>query len=83
MAYYFACWLVRDMQLPDETALERLRRWDAGNTPPKGEEALQKVVGNAHLYGTSAYGCGLDREAPRRHKKHPVQHLDFTVFVEV
>ena len=82
-AFPFACWLVRDMELSDEVATQWLRRWDSGNTPPLGEDELRGILANAHAYGQAPYGCGLDREAPRRPKKHPVQHLDFTVFVEV
>jgi hypothetical protein len=83
VAFRAACWLVRDMQLPDETALGWLRQWDGSNRPPKGEEALRKAVGNAHTYGQSPYGCGLAREPVRRRGGHVVRVLDFTVRIEV
>jgi hypothetical protein len=83
IAFRAACWLVRDMQLPDETALGWLRQWDGSNRPPKGEEALRKAVGNAHAYGQSPYGCGLGREPVRRRGGHVVRVLDFTVRIEV
>jgi hypothetical protein len=79
VAYQSACWLVRDMQLPDAVALDYLRTWDAGNSPPKGEEALRKVVTNAHRYGRSPYGCGLRpvRSAGRGHG--PSFHFTFRI----
>jgi hypothetical protein len=70
VAFSFACWLVRDMQLADDVALQWLRLWDAGNRPPKGEDALRKVVAGAHAYGRAAYGCGRDRQAPRLRRGH-------------
>jgi hypothetical protein len=65
VAYSFACWLTRDMALPDDTALEWLRRWDAGNNPPKGEEALRKVVAIAKQYGVRPVGCGRETRGGR------------------
>jgi hypothetical protein len=81
VAYHFACWLVRDMRLPDEAALGWLRLWDAGNRPPKGEGALRKVVANAHAYGRNPYGQGRERRAPRGRHGHRLRHLRFTVEV--
>jgi hypothetical protein len=66
IAYCFACWLVRDLALADAPALEWLRRWDAGNNPPKGEQQLLKVIASAHAYGRSEYGSGLAEPAPRQ-----------------
>src|SRR5262249_43389837 len=37
IGYQFACFLVRDLALGDDIARDWLRRWDAGNLPPKGE----------------------------------------------
>jgi hypothetical protein len=59
VAFNFACFLVRDLGLPDEKALPWLDRWDAGNTPPKGEARLREILKNAHEYGQHAYGAGL------------------------
>jgi hypothetical protein len=36
IAYGAACFLVRDLRLPDEVALTWLSEWDAGNRPPQG-----------------------------------------------
>jgi hypothetical protein len=83
VAFRAACWLVRDMQLPDEAALGWLRQWDGSNRPPKGEEALRKAVANAHAYGQAPYGCGLGREPVRRRGGHVVRILNFTVRIEV
>jgi hypothetical protein len=58
VAYHFAAFLVRDLQLPDERALDWLSSWDAGNRPPKGEERLREILKNAHAYGRRAYGSG-------------------------
>jgi hypothetical protein len=69
VAFHFACFLVRDMQLPDATAFGWLACWDGGNRPPKGEEALRKVLANAHAYGRSPYGCGLVPATPRRGRR--------------
>jgi hypothetical protein len=82
VAYRFACWLVRDMALLDDVALEWLRRWDAGNAPPKGEGALRKVVASAHAYGRSAYGTGLRKESVGKLGGHSLRRLSFTVTVE-
>ena len=51
-------YLVRDMRLADDVALQWLERWDAGNRPPKGEKALRKVIASAHAYGRATYGSG-------------------------
>jgi hypothetical protein len=66
IAFRFAAWLVRDLALPDDTALAWLCRWDAGNSPPKGEAVLREILGNAHTYGRAPYGCGRQPEGPRR-----------------
>jgi hypothetical protein len=59
VAYHFACFLVRDLQLADDIALGWLERWDAGNSPPKGEARLREIIASAHAYGHHAYGSGL------------------------
>jgi hypothetical protein len=50
-AYRFACYLVRDLQLSDDTALHWLTEWDRGNREPLGESELNKQIHCAHLYG--------------------------------
>jgi hypothetical protein len=59
VAYHAACFLVRNLQLPDATALLWLRQWDDKNRPPKGEARLREVIVSAHAYGQRPYGCGL------------------------
>src|SRR5262249_47165868 len=51
VAYHFAAWLVRDLQLTDEAALAWLNHWDDGNRPPKGEARLKEILASVHLYG--------------------------------
>jgi hypothetical protein len=64
VAYHFACWLVRDLDLDDDAALAWLERWDVGNRPPKGRERLTEILANAHEYGRHAYGSGLAARTP-------------------
>lgn len=59
VGYHFAAFLVRDLALSDETALEWLLRWDCGNAPPKGEARLRQIVASARRYGRGPIGCGL------------------------
>jgi hypothetical protein len=66
VAFHFASWLVRDMALADDIALEWLERWDAGNSPPKGRAVLAEILANAHRYGRHAYGSGRPAVGPRR-----------------
>jgi hypothetical protein len=63
VAYGFACWLVRDLNLSDAEALPWLEQWDVGNTPPKGRERLTEILKSAHTYGQRAYGSGLNGAA--------------------
>jgi hypothetical protein len=80
IAYGFACWLVRDLRLPDDVALTWLSAWDAGNQPPKGEARLREILTSAHLYGTRPYGCGLAFAPPsKRHKRYDQSHIRFAV----
>jgi hypothetical protein len=65
VAYSFACWLVRDLALDDAIALDWLRRWDSGNSPPKGNDRLAEIVRSAHTYGQRPIGCGLTPERLR------------------
>jgi hypothetical protein len=58
IAYRLAAFLVRDLELSDDSALPWLRQWDAGNQPPKGDARLREIIQSAHTYGTRAYGCG-------------------------
>ncbi len=78
VAYRAACRLVRDLRLPDEIALQWLLRWDAGNTPPKGEARLREVIASAHAYGRQPYGSASP--APSR-GRHGVTVLRFSVEV--
>jgi hypothetical protein len=66
VAYSFACFLSRDLALPDDVCLAWLERWDSGNAPPKGRPALGEILGNAKRYGRSPVGCGLRPALPRR-----------------
>jgi hypothetical protein len=59
VGYRFACFLVRDLQIPDDDALMWLRTWDSNNNPAKGEECCKKWIASAHTYGSREYGCGL------------------------
>ena len=62
VAYHFAAFLVRDLGLCDEFALGWLARWDAGNSPPKGEARLREIIASAHAYGRRPYGAGLGHQ---------------------
>src|SRR5262249_48951938 len=64
--YSFACWLVRDLHLPDAVALDWMHRWDELNAVAKGEERLRELLKNAPSYGQRPYGCGLSPEPLRR-----------------
>lgn len=68
VAYHFAAFLVRDLQLPDAAALPWLVRWDRGNRPPKGEARLCEILANARAYGRNAYGCGLNSAGRSRRR---------------
>jgi hypothetical protein len=65
IAYNFACWLVRDMALADDAALQWLEMWDEKNSPPKGRDLLIEIIASAHKYGKNSIGCGLPPERPR------------------
>jgi hypothetical protein len=76
VAFHFAAWFARDLQLPDPISLDWLCRWDDRNRPPKGRPALAEILANAHAYGTSPYGCGLGA-LPRlggRHRAVTITH---------
>jgi hypothetical protein len=80
IAFNAACFLVRDLHLPDDVALTCLSEWDAGNRPPKGEARLREIIANAHLYGTRPYGSGLDAvPRPVPHKRHKISRSTFTM----
>jgi hypothetical protein len=66
VAYGLACWLARDLALPDDEALTWLEQWDAGNRPPKGGDRLQQILVNAREYGQRSQGSGLARETSFR-----------------
>src|SRR5262249_52411226 len=62
VAFHFAAFLARDLDLADDLALEWLECWDAGNSPPKGRERLAEIIANARRYGQRPFGCGRQRE---------------------
>jgi hypothetical protein len=80
VAFRFAAFLVRDMALADDIALEWLCRWDAGNSPPKGEAVLREILANAHRHGRNPYGCGRSSQGPRRDRHG---HIILTSRVEI
>jgi hypothetical protein len=82
VAYQFACWLVRDLRLSDETALAWLARWDAGNRPPKGDARLREILAGAHRYGRHGYGAGLTAPRTGRRRAHRLDHIRLTVEVD-
>jgi hypothetical protein len=65
VAFAFAAWLVRDLERADDIALAWLEQWDAGNSPPLGRDRLAEILADAHSYGTSPPGCGLQPETDR------------------
>jgi hypothetical protein len=79
VGYRFVCFLVRDLRLADDIALSWLARWDAGNSPPKGEARLREILASAHQYGTRPYGCGLLAPPPRRGLPHRAVTITSTV----
>jgi hypothetical protein len=81
VAFSFAAFLARDLDLPDHLALDWLSRWDAGNRPPKGEAALREILANARRYGRHPIGCGRPQAPPLRRDRHG--HLILTASVEV
>src|SRR5262249_53540109 len=63
VAYRLPAWLVRDPARSHHLGPGGLprrwpRRWDSGNPPPKGDDALRKVIANSHQYGRRAVGSG-------------------------
>jgi hypothetical protein len=67
-AYRFAAFLVRDLRLSDEAALDWLRKWDDGNRSPLGEGELRQQIDCAHKYGKHGYGSGCSgRPTTSRH----------------
>ncbi len=80
VAYSFACWLARDLDLADEVCLAWLERWDAGNSPPKGRAALAEILANARRYGRSPIGCGRSPAGTGRDRRG---HVILTRTLEV
>jgi hypothetical protein len=64
VAYTFAAWLGRDMELAEPDVLRWLGEWDAGNCPPKGPERLREILANAHTYGQNGYGSARHTPPP-------------------
>jgi hypothetical protein len=81
VGYQFAAFLVRDLALADDVAREWLRRWDAGNNPPKGDVEISKWIASAHAYGRRAYGSGLGCGRPVRQRCHGHTSVRFTIEV--
>src|SRR5262249_23935538 len=79
VAFHFAAFLVRKLQLSDDQALSWLSQWDSKNNPPKGGHRLREIIANAHRYGRSDYGSGLSSCATPiklripQWEKHPKQ----------
>jgi hypothetical protein len=80
VAFHFACWLVRDLAVSDDIALEWLRRWDSKNRTPKGDDRLAEIIRSAHTYGQRPFGCGL---APKSSSRDRHGHLTLRATVEV
>jgi hypothetical protein len=79
IAFQFAAFLVRDLALADDVALDWLGRWDAGNRPPKGADCLAEILRNARRYGQRPVGCGLDRLPPPPRRGRRARDRGFTV----
>jgi hypothetical protein len=60
VAYNFLAFMVRDLKLADDYALDWANRWDTGNRPPKGPQRLREILANVHSYGQRPYGAGLN-----------------------
>ena len=58
-AFQFACFLARDLALPDADALGWLAEWDGRQAVAKGEAHLRHILENAKKYGHRPVGCGL------------------------
>lgn len=84
VAYQFAAFLARDLDLDDHVALDWLTRWDQGNNPPKGEQALAEILGNARKYGRHAIGSGLttNQTQGRARRHHKATVLQFSVRIQ-
>jgi hypothetical protein len=79
VAYQFACFLVRDLSLSDDDALDWLCRWDDGNSPPKGQDRLREIIGSAHAYGQRPYGSGLGEPPRPARRQKRTSRIRFTV----
>jgi hypothetical protein len=64
IAYGFAAFLTRDLDLSDEIARAWLERWDRLNLVPKGTAALAEILANARKYARNPVGCGLSLPPP-------------------
>jgi hypothetical protein len=52
-----ALWLVNDFALPDDVALDYLRRWNAGNLPPLPDPVIQRKIKQARRSARRPFGC--------------------------
>jgi Bifunctional DNA primase/polymerase, N-terminal len=59
--YSLAAFLVRDLQLGDDLALQWLEEWNARQADPITARELAAVLIHAHSYGRRPYGVGLER----------------------
>jgi hypothetical protein len=75
VGFRFACWLARDLALPDDVTRGWLRLWNAGNNPPKSEAEITKWIANAHAYGRNQYGCGLGPQRTPRPGKPAITRV--------
>jgi hypothetical protein len=57
--FRLAAFLVRDLALSDDAALQWMQVWDDRNAVAKGTDRLQELLDSARLYGRSAAGSGL------------------------
>jgi hypothetical protein len=60
VAYQFAAFLVRDLNLSNDDTLPWLLEWDRTQAVPKGETRLREIIAHVHSYGNRPYGCGLN-----------------------
>ena len=63
--YRAACWLVCDLALSDSDAMDVLREWNQGCSPPWTEGELWAKVQHARRYGRHPVGLALAVDRPR------------------
>jgi hypothetical protein len=60
VAFLFAAFLLRDLDVSEGIALQWLELWDSRNHPPKGRARLLEIMKNSRTYGQRAVGCGRE-----------------------